>query len=71
MYRALFLLCGATGYLSAAPSFVKEIQPLLQKHCQGCHQPASKAADLDLTTYEGFAQGGKRGPSSPAGPTKA
>lgn len=67
MYRALFLLCGATGYLSAAPSFVKEIQPLLQKHCQGCHQPASKAADLDLTTYEGFAQGGKRGPSFLAG----
>ncbi len=67
MLRALLALCGAIGQLAAAPSFHKDIQPLLQKHCQGCHQPASKAANLDVTTYQAFAKGGQRGPAFVAG----
>jgi len=51
-----------TANLSAAPSFSRDIQPILQKKCQGCHQPASKTAGLDLTTFEGFQKGGQRGP---------
>jgi hypothetical protein len=47
--------------VAAAPSFSRDIQPILQKKCQGCHQPASKTSGLDLTTFEGFAKGGQRG----------
>jgi WD40 repeat protein len=47
------------------PSFTRDIRPILQKQCQGCHQPASKASDLDLTTYQGFAKGGRRGATAP------
>jgi WD40 repeat protein len=50
-----------------APSFVRDIKPILQKQCQGCHQPASKSSDLDLTTFAAFAKGGKRGASYVAG----
>jgi hypothetical protein len=53
--------------LAAGPSYFKDIRPVLQKQCQGCHQPASKMADLDLTTYEGLAKGGKRGAPFAAG----
>lgn len=67
MRRALLLFYGIVGSLAAAPSFHKDIQPLLQKHCQGCHQPASKAADLDVTTYQALAKGGQRGPAFVAG----
>ncbi|MFN9892572.1 MAG: c-type cytochrome domain-containing protein, partial [Acidobacteriota bacterium] len=67
MRRVLLLLCGTIGPLAAAPSFHKDVQPLLQKHCQGCHQPASKAANLDVTSYEAFAKGGQRGPAFVAG----
>jgi len=67
MRRALFVLCGTVGQLAAGPSFHQDIQPLLQKHCQGCHQPASKAANLDVTTYQAFAKGGQRGPAFVAG----
>ena len=67
MRRVLLLLCGTIGPLAAAPSFYKDVQPLLQKHCQGCHQPASKAANLDVTSYEAFAKGGQRGPAFVAG----
>ena len=61
MRSSLLLLVALS--LSAAPSYYREIQPLLQKHCTGCHQPASKASGLDLTTYADFLKGGKRGPA--------
>ena len=51
----------------AKVSYFRQIRPVLQRHCQGCHQPASKQADLILTSYEGFRSGGKSGPSFLAG----
>lgn len=51
----------------AQPSFTRDVRPILQKHCQGCHQPASKSSGLDLTTFDGFRTGGKRGPAFIAG----
>src|SRR5438309_6899367 len=46
-----------------APSYVRDVRPILDKNCTSCHQPASKQSDLDLTTYAGFRAGGKRGPA--------
>ena len=61
--KTLGILLSAAASLSGAPSFSRDIQPILQKNCQGCHQPASKMSGLDLTTFEGFSKGGKRGPA--------
>ncbi len=47
---------------SAAVSYSRDIRPILQRHCQACHQPATKQADLDLTSYETFKAGGRKGP---------
>lgn len=44
-----------------APSYFRDVRPILQRQCQGCHQPNSPSSGLDLTTFEGFAKGGKRG----------
>ena len=52
----------------ADASYTRDIRPILQKQCQGCHQPASKASDLDLTTFAGFAKGGRRGAAFTANP---
>jgi hypothetical protein len=57
------LIMVAADLPAAAPSFSRDIQPILQKNCQGCHQPASKMSGLDLTTFDGFSKGGKRGPA--------
>ena len=50
-------------------SYVRDVQPILDKNCTSCHQPASKQSDLDLTTYAAFRAGGRRGaafvPGSP------
>jgi tricorn protease-like protein len=62
----LCLLAAAAPCL-ADSSYYRDVRPILQKNCQGCHQPASKMSDLDLTTYDGFKKGGKRGPSFVAG----
>lgn len=42
-------------------SFYKQIKPILQKRCQGCHQPASQGGKLILTSYETFKAGGSNG----------
>jgi WD40 repeat protein len=53
--------------LAATPSFTRDVKPILQKHCQGCHQPSSKASDLDVTSFEALQKGGKRGSAFVAG----
>lgn len=53
--------------VSAQPSFDRDIRPILQKQCQGCHNPAGASSDLDVTSYKAFAKGGKRGPGFVAG----
>lgn len=62
MRRPAFLIA-VTGLVAVAadPSYQRDIRPILQKNCAGCHQPASKMSDLDLTTYQAFQTGGKRG----------
>jgi mono/diheme cytochrome c family protein len=58
---AVFVFLNAA--LSAAdPSYFRDVRPLLQRQCQGCHQPNLKSSGLDLTSFEGLAAGGKRGP---------
>lgn len=54
---------------AAEPSYVRDIRPILQKQCQGCHQPAMKASSggLDVTTFSALQSGGKRGVAFVAG----
>ena len=62
------LIAFAPFVLAGEPSYYREIQPILQKNCVGCHQPAMKSSGLDLTTYDGFRAGGTRGPAFAAAP---
>ena len=52
-----------TVHASDERSYLRDVRPILDRNCTGCHQPASKESDLDLTTYAGFRAGGKRGPA--------
>jgi len=61
---ALCVLCGDSSLRAAEPvSFHRQIRPILQQKCQGCHQPAKLKGKLLLTSFEGFAKGGTNGPS--------
>ena len=48
-------------------SYFQDVRPILQRQCQGCHQPNLSSGGLDLTTFDGVAKGGSRGPAFHAG----
>jgi WD40 repeat protein/mono/diheme cytochrome c family protein len=66
---ALLALGAILGSAAAAAdvSYAREIRPILQRQCQGCHQPNVKSFDLDLTSYEAMMAGGKSGRPIEAG----
>lgn len=57
----------ACGLNAAEPSYMRDVRPILQRQCQGCHQPALKSSNLDLTSFEGMKAGGQHGPAFRAG----
>src|SRR5262245_22766642 len=40
-------------------SYYREIRPILQEHCQGCHQPAKPMGGLVMTSFEALKKGGE------------
>jgi mono/diheme cytochrome c family protein len=48
-------------------SFEKDVLPIFNASCAGCHQPGKLKGGLDLTTYQAAAAGGKKGPLFKAG----
>lgn len=50
---------------AADPSYFRDVRPIIQRQCQGCHQPNLKSSGLDLTSFEALQAGGKRGPAPP------
>ena len=44
------LLASAIVWAAATPTFHKDVEPVLQKRCQGCHRPG-EAAPFSMITY--------------------
>jgi WD40 repeat protein/mono/diheme cytochrome c family protein len=40
-------------------SYYKQVRPLFQAHCQGCHQPAKAGGDYVMTDFERLLAGGE------------
>ena len=62
---ALTVSCAAP-----APSFKREIQPILAEHCLKCHGEATRKADLDLRSPATMAKGGVSGPAIERGASR-
>ncbi len=60
-------LCVSVVRGSEPVSYHRQIRPILQQKCQGCHQPARNKGGLLLTSYQGGAAGGDNGPAWVAG----
>ncbi len=65
---ALFLVTAATWPASLAaaepaPSFQKQVAPLLTARCLRCHSGSKSKGDLDLTARQALLKGGKTGPA--------
>ena len=40
-------------------SYFRDVRPIFQVHCQGCHQPAKAMGEFVMTSFERPAQGGR------------
>ncbi|HLY40347.1 MAG TPA: c-type cytochrome domain-containing protein [Terracidiphilus sp.] len=67
---AVLVLVGAGGgetpraprtSAAPAPSFAKDVAPILQKNCIGCHSSNAHKGGLTLDSYESLMKGGKHG----------
>src|SRR3954470_2677733 len=48
-------------------SFHKQLKPILARQCLGCHQGASRQAELSLANVKDILAGGHKGPAVAAG----
>lgn len=63
---ALFCLLGAS-FAKDVPNFTDHVAPIFKSHCNSCHNPDKKKADLDLTTHVAILLGGSGGEVVKAG----
>jgi hypothetical protein len=49
-------------WADAAPSFAKDVAPILAANCAGCHASNVAMGTLDLDTFAGLQKGGHSGP---------
>jgi mono/diheme cytochrome c family protein len=67
--RVLFLACFATIPVSARAgadepakvSYYKDVRPIFQQHCNGCHQPAKPQGGFVMTSHADLFKAGERG----------
>ena len=44
---------------AAEISFYRDIRPIFQEHCQGCHQPAKRGGEYVMTAFKELLKGGE------------
>jgi len=63
-FHALCLIAGSSALPTLADkpvSFEKDVLPILNASCAGCHQPGKLKGGLDVTTHKAVMTGGKNG----------
>ena len=59
---SVFLLCvGKTRADDTPPSYVKDVQPFLNKYCVQCHKTGMAKGGANLESYASIMKGGKNG----------
>jgi hypothetical protein len=54
---------GRTPELPGAPSFARDVLPVLGQHCESCHGADEQHGGLRLDSYDGVMRGGDSGPA--------
>ncbi len=55
------LACLSTADETEPISYARDVRPILQAHCFGCHQGAKKSGDYIMTSFDSFLAGGESG----------
>ncbi len=46
---------------AAKVSYFRDVRPIFQEHCQGCHQPAKRSGEYVMTPFAALLKGGESG----------
>ena len=60
----LTMICGRVVSAEDTPpgvSYERQIRPIFQAHCQGCHQPAKASGEYVMTSFAQLVDGGESG----------
>lgn len=57
----VWLVCFVAIGSSAEPDFAKDVAPILNKYCVGCHAAEDAEADLVLESFDALLKGGENG----------
>src|ERR1700692_4390837 len=60
-HLALLALVSLPLAAEDAPSFAKDVAPVLATNCAGCHAAKVKMGGLNVDTFEGLQAGGNKG----------
>ncbi|MFO0880883.1 MAG: PSD1 and planctomycete cytochrome C domain-containing protein [Gemmataceae bacterium] len=63
LIACLLGLSGALGAAAPAADFVRDVKPILEKHCLSCHGPEKQRASLRVDSARALLAGGSSGPS--------
>jgi WD40 repeat protein len=55
-------LAAAPAHAQPAPSYARQIKPLLARYCLECHNAGEPNGGLNLESYQSLREGGKHGP---------
>ena len=58
---ACALPAAATAEEPAKVSYYKDVRPIFQQHCNGCHQPAKPTGGFVMTSHPDLFKAGERG----------
>ncbi|TWT43517.1 WD domain, G-beta repeat [Thalassoglobus neptunius] len=58
---SLFFATSLSSLNAEQVSFHKQIRPIFQLHCQGCHQPAKRGGDFVMTSVSELLEAGESG----------
>ncbi|MEP7340790.1 MAG: c-type cytochrome domain-containing protein [Acidobacteriota bacterium] len=58
---SLIAIVGSTHAFQTKQNYAQQIEPLLLEKCVVCHNHTTRKGDLNLESYEGLMNGGKRG----------
>lgn len=66
-FALLFIAVSASFAEETTVDFQRDVYPILQAHCVGCHTADDASGGLDMDSFQAFAKGGEHGPAFTAG----
>lgn len=61
LYSLLAIVSLISSASAAEPDFTKDVLPILNKYCNGCHNADDREGKLDLGSYAAVLKGGEKG----------